>query len=678
MKFKRFLVPLCFSFILFISFQIQEAFCQETDKKNEKTKTTSKSPDVSFSIGEIVVTEQKGVSAKIDLPGSVDVLNYDKIKHENVDNAMDLLLKIPGIAVGDYGSGGYPNAFTLRGHDMMSHGNHTVITIDGIPISTHLEGADGGSDLNQLAPEEIQSMEVVKGPIDARYGNWNRAGVIHYNTRQRGDFLKAKTFIGSWDTKKLYGSIGQEHLDNKFNHIYSAEYYSTDGWRDHSQRERKNGYGKWFYRPSDELEIGFTTHAYKGTWDSAGYISQEQWDKTPRQSASDSDDGGYKEILEGALHIDLDITQAMMLETKIWMMDNSFARFSSWGESQSESFRDNRTYGFLTNLAWEPAMKNNKNLRLDWGVDYRKFDDHTENWDTQNRMRINNTAYGDYIFNNYGTYFKANYDPVKFLRIFAGVRQDWFNGDKTDSSDLIKKDMTKFEVTSWKSGVIITPLQWFSVYGNFATTFQLPYGTRKYDENSGDSREFFFWETGIKVNPVEWLLLRYAYAEQEEERYTQDNITLEWIYEGDAIRKIHEAELNLIPHQDVEIFTSYTYHDTEYTGGSNAGNDLAYIPNHIWKTGVNYTLPWRTTQIRAWYNQVGRYFTNAANTYSYEGYGTIDLKIIHQFNEKWTVTLDGKNLADKKYAGFVWAGSNGNQYAVGNPRSVYLTLKYEF
>jgi len=678
MKIKPLLIRTFLVFIVFMTIGIQISFGEETEEKKE-AQNTSTASNVIVNIGEIVVQEKQVVPAEIDLPASIDVLGYEQIKYENVDNAMDLLWKVPGISVGDYGSGGYPNAFTLRGHDLMSHGNHTVITVDGIPICTHLENADGGSDLNSIAPDEIDSIEVVKGPIDARYGNWNRAGVIHYNLRNRGDFLKANTQIGSWGTEKIYASIGSEHFENKFNQIYSAEYYSTDGWRDHSGRERKNAYGRWFYRPSDEVEVGVATHAYEGTWDSAGYISQSKWEENYRQRATDNDDGGYKELIEGALHLDWRIRPEVMLETKLWVMDNTFARYTSSATSQSVAFRDNQTYGYLANLAWEPALAGEKKLRLDWGMDYRRFDDHTENWGTtKNRVKVNNTAYGDYLFNNYGTYLKANFDPFGYLRLFAGVRQDWFDGDKTDNTSTLEKEMKDYDVTSWKTGVIVSPLQWLSIYGNLATTFQLPTSASKYDSNPSDAREFMFWETGVKVNPVDWLLFRYAYSQQEEERHTQDPVTLAWIFEGDALRNVHEAELNFKVLKDIELFTSYTYHDTEYTGGTNKGKVLAYIPEHIWKAGFGYTFPWKSTKIQAWYNKVGSYFTNAANTYSYGGYDTIDMKVIHHLGKKWTVSLDGKNLADEKYAGFVYAGSAGNVYAVSNPRSVYLSLKYEF
>lgn len=681
MNLKSLLIMTCLILLWFVGAHADTTQPQATEKQEKRPPQASEVSDVVVHIGEIVVKETQ-VPARIDLPGSVDVLGYEQIKYENVDNAMDLLWKIPGISVGDYGSGGYPNAFTLRGHDLMGHSNHTVITVDGIPVNTHLENADGGSDLNQIAPDEIHRLEVVKGPIDARYGNWNRAGVIHYHSKNRGDFAKVNTQIGSWDTQKVYATVGKEHLNNRFNHIYSIESYGTDGWRDNSARERKNVYGRWFYRPVDALQIGLTTQLYTSTWDSGGYISEAQWQENPRQAATDNWDGGYKDTNQGALHLDWRLSPGILLETKLWMMDNSFARYTSSTTTlqQGVAFRDNKTYGALMNMSWESSITGGNILRLDGGADYRRFDDHIESWNTTaNRVKIDRRAPdADYLFDNYGAYLKANLDLSHYLRIFGGVRQDWFTGDKTADDDPVTKKMKDYDVFSWKTGLIISPLHWFSVYGNVATTFQLPNGTSKYDDNPADPRDFMFWETGFTLHPVDWLLFRYAYSQQEEERYTRDQETQEWVFEGDAQRNVHEASLNLKPFRDLDLFAAYTYQDTEYTGGVNANNTLAYIPKSIWKAGIGYTLPWQTTRCQVWYNNVGKYYTNVANTFTYGGYETIDAKIIHYLNEQWTIVLDGRNLADKKYAGFVYAGTAGNVYAVSNPRAVYLSVKYEY
>jgi iron complex outermembrane recepter protein len=658
---------------------------EEAVKSDQETKALEElrpgSGEVFMNIGEVVIRDRKDAIRNVDLPGSVDVLGWDEVKHENLDNSLELLRKIPGITIGDYGNGGVPNGFTLRGYDSNSHGNHTVVTIDGIPINSHLGSADGAPDLNQLTPEEVDRLELIKGPIDARYGNWSRGGVLHLHTRTRGDFQKAKVSYGSWDHKKAYASLGTEHFDGKFNQVYSLEYYTAEGWRDDADRERQNAYAKWYYRPSDELQIGLHTHVYDADWETAGYLPESYWKQNPRQSIPTSeDDGGYKDLTEGSLHLDWNIASDKVLTAKAWGIHDTYARYADWGGGQTESYFDNETYGFLSNFGWDLEPAPEQALRLDVGFDYRSFESHGENWNTTARRRDSLVAgssnNGDFDFINYGTYLKANYDPFKVLRLFAGIRHDWFTGETTNWETGVQRDMKDYDVTTYKGGLIVTPVEKYSFYANAATTFALPSGTAKYAENAPDERDYFFWEIGLKGEPWDWLLFRYAYFDQEEDGLALVNG--EWVSQGDARRKGHEFEVNAIPWHSLELFTSYTIYDAEYETGPNEGKELAHIPEYIWKLGAQYTLPWESTQIRAWYNDVGEWYTNATNDNSYEGYETLDVKVIQSLGKKWTVSFDVKNLTDETYSEFVSYWSGENQYAGSNARSYYVTVMYDF
>ncbi len=636
---------------------------------------------VFMNIGEVHVREQTSVTDNIDLPGSVDVLGADEIKYENVDNALELLRKLPGISIGDYGNGGVPNGFTLRGHDNNSHGNHTVVTIDGIPINSHLGSADGAPDLNQLTPEEVDRVELIKGPIDARYGNWSRAGILHFHTRTRGDFMKAKTSYGSWDHKKAYVTFGKEHFDNRFNQVYSVEYYDADGWRDDAHRERQNAYGKWYYRPNEDIQVGLHTHVYNADWETAGYLPESFWREDPRQSIPTSeDDGGYKDLTEGSLHFDWALGPELDLEAKLWTIHDTYSRYADWGGGQTEGHWENETYGFLTNLGWDTKPAADQILELDVGFDYRIFESEGEVWNTTARRRDTLVAgdedNGVFDFIDYGAYAKAVYEPVSLLRLFGGIRHDRFSGDTTNSVTGLHRDMKDYDVTTYKGGVIVTPVEQISLYGNAATTFALPYGTNKYAANAPDERDFFFWELGFKAQPWDWLLFRYAYFDQEEAGLAF--VRGEWVSQGDAARKGHELELNVRPLDALELFAAYTHHDTQFENGPNAGNELANVPEYHLKVGVQYTLPWETTEVRGWYDAAGKWFTDATNQNAYDGYDIIDLKVIQTLGGLWKLSLDVKNLTDETYSEFVSFWSGENQYAGSNARAFYLTLTYDF
>ena len=657
---------------------------EESEAANQTEESQELLPgsgEVFMNIGEVIVQDRKDATKNIDLPGSIDILGADEIKHENLDNALELLRKLPGITIGDYGNGGVPNGFTLRGYDSNSHGNHTVVTIDGIPINSHLGSADGAPDLNQLTPEEVDRVELIKGPIDARYGNWSRAGVLHFHTKTRGDFLNAKVSYGSFDHKKAYTSIGSEHFDGKFNQAYSVEYYTAEGWRDNTDRERQNAYARWYFRPNDSVQIGLHTHVYDADWKTAGYLPESYWNEDPKQSIPTSeDDGGYKDLTEGSLHFDWQISPAVDLTAKTWAIHDTYARYADWGGGQTEGYWENETYGFLTNLGWDFAPATDQALRLDAGFDYRYFDSHGEKWNTTARHRdslvTGDGSNGDFNYINYGTYLKANYDPFRFLRLFVGLRHDWFSGDVTYWETGEEQDMKDYSVTTYKGGLIVTPIEKISFYANAATTFALPTTTNKYVANAPDERDFLFWEMGVKTQPWDWLLLRYAYFDQEEDGLAFVNG--EWVSQGDAERKGHELEINLMPMEGLELFSSYTYHNAEYTTGPNAGKKLTCVPDYIWKIGAQYALPWKSTQIRAWYNDVGEWKTDATNLHDYEGYHTVDLKVIQTLAQSWTLTLDIKNLTDETYSEFVSYWSGENQYAGSNERAYYLSVMYEF
>lgn len=676
-----------FAVFLIITAGATSVLSEEMDDSKEETEQSEKtevlrpsSGEVFMNIGEIVVKGRDESLENIDLPGSVDVLGSDEIKYENVNDALELLRKVPGIGISDYGGAGVPKGITIRGFES-THSRYTTVTVDGIPINTHLQLADGAPDLNALPAEEIDQIEVVKGSLDARYGNWSRAGLLHFKTRTRGDFHKAKVSYGSWDSKKIYASIGAENFDGKFNQIYSVDYFDSDGWRDDTPRDRENGFARWYFRPSDNLQIGLHTHIYKADWTSGGYIPESAWLEDPRQNtASSATDGGSKDLTEGSLHIDWDIAPNLVLETKAWLTDATRSGFNDWGSGQTECYWESQSYGFLTNLGWDTSVFAGKPFKLDVGFDYRFFDDHGEEWNTISRTRTSlvsgSEENGDYNFTNYGIYLKANFDPTSYLRLFAGLRHDWFTGDMTEWETGVYKEMRDYNITTYKGGVIVTPIEKYSIYANAATTFALPNGADKYDANAPDEKNFFFWEIGFKGEPWSWLLFRYAYFDQEE-----SGLELEagkWVDYGDARRKGHEIEINVVPYESLQFFTSYTYYDAKYETGDNSGKDLKRVPDYLFKLGVQYTFPWKTTEIRGWYNKVGGWYTSADNEHSYEGYNTVDLKLVQKIGKRLSLTLDVKNLTDEVYSEWVSYWSGENQYATADARSFYLSLNYDF
>jgi TonB-linked SusC/RagA family outer membrane protein len=144
-----------------------------------------------------VVISATGVEQlKRELGNTVGTIDAAKITQDAApSNAADLLnSRIPGVEVmqsgGTTGSG---SRIRIRGATSMSLRNEPIIVVDGVridatPQAGNLDNFTGGqapSRLNDLNPDDIESVEVVKGPSAAAlYGTDAANGVIQIRTKQ--------------------------------------------------------------------------------------------------------------------------------------------------------------------------------------------------------------------------------------------------------------------------------------------------------------------------------------------------------------------------------------------------------------------------------------------------------------------------------------------------------------
>jgi iron complex outermembrane recepter protein len=636
------------------------------------------SDNTSMRVGAVDVFVAGKRSRTLDLPGSVDIIGEDQTSKAVTTNALDLMRRIPGFAYQDYGNGGVPNGFMLRGFSS-NHGNDTLVVIDGVPINDHNWNGqdDGAPDLNQLTSEEIERIEVIKGPLDARYGNWGRSGIVLIQTRQAGDFWRGNVSFGSYGTKKGYVSFGSEHYDGKFNQVYSVESFETDGWRQNGAQQRQNAYAKWFYRPAKDVRLGLFTHFYRADWGTGSYIDETQWRENPRGAFPGSmNDGGYKSLTELALHADAKLLGRFPVKAIVWRRASVASRYADWtyeGVGQTDDHADVKVLGGVVSIETDWECAKSQTLRVDGGVDYRHNDTIGRIWNTEARVRQGLTSDNRYIFQNGGVYLKSSYDIAKRLRFSAGIREDLFWGKTSDRIAGTRSDMSTYSVPTYKGGIWGNVFENLSLYGNIGTTYRLPNQAAKYEHPRPKVASLLFWEAGAKATAFDALTLRYAYF-QSTERLTRLEQG-DYIDDGKAQRAGHEIELKVGPLYSVDFFTAVTVHNGHYVGGENAGNSIPVVPRYIWKAGLEGEAPWGTGG-HIQYSDVGKWNTDAANEHSYGGYRSVDLGLYQIVAKDWSLALDVKNLLDTKYSEFVSYWSDSNQYMPSNPRTVFATLRF--
>jgi TonB-dependent starch-binding outer membrane protein SusC len=142
---------------------------------------------------EVVVTGTAGKQerkAQGAVVADVNVSDLNAVAPLNV--ATDALRsRVPGVSVtGASGSSGTSNQIRIRGAASISLSNEPLLYIDGVRVTSQgnnywFTGGQSYERLNDLEPEDIESMEIVKGPAAATlYGADATAGVIQIITKR--------------------------------------------------------------------------------------------------------------------------------------------------------------------------------------------------------------------------------------------------------------------------------------------------------------------------------------------------------------------------------------------------------------------------------------------------------------------------------------------------------------
>lgn len=172
-------------------------------------------------LDEVVVTAT-GVQRKAEIGNSVSVIDVSqRVQETPIHNMGDLLVaKAPGLSVLPGNMSGTGAQIRIRGLNSVSRSNAPIYIIDGV----RMDGGSGGfgvggsnsSRLNDITPEEIEDISVIKGPSAATlYGTDAANGVIIIKTKggrrgatryaytaERGRITDPNAY---WDTFAIWG-----------------------------------------------------------------------------------------------------------------------------------------------------------------------------------------------------------------------------------------------------------------------------------------------------------------------------------------------------------------------------------------------------------------------------------------------------------------------------------------
>jgi outer membrane receptor for ferrienterochelin and colicins len=173
----------------------------------------------------VFVTASRSEQSLDAVNASVEVITTEKIRSFAGRSLSEVLQFATGTLVKDSGSS---SSFSLRGQDS----DKTLILVDGLRRTEKYAGAN----LNNIQLEDVERIEIVRGPMSALYGSDALGGVINIISRgpqkgneagirlmagQTGDGQRATTIIGG------FGNLG----DGQLGHRLSFETKRRDSYR---------------------------------------------------------------------------------------------------------------------------------------------------------------------------------------------------------------------------------------------------------------------------------------------------------------------------------------------------------------------------------------------------------------------------------------------------------------
>jgi vitamin B12 transporter len=132
--------------------------------------------DTVYEIPALVVTAERTPLPAGNVTSSVTVLQGDELRARGVRTIADALREVPGASVVSSGSFGGQVSLFLRGGES----DYTKVLIDGVAMNQ----PGGAFNFNALTLDNVERIEVVRGPASVLYGTDAMTGVIQIITRK--------------------------------------------------------------------------------------------------------------------------------------------------------------------------------------------------------------------------------------------------------------------------------------------------------------------------------------------------------------------------------------------------------------------------------------------------------------------------------------------------------------
>jgi outer membrane receptor for Fe3+-dicitrate len=485
------------------------------------------------------------------------------IRSVPASNAFELVRQAAGVEVHQQGQGpGFASDVVIRGFTS-DHSTVVALMIDGMPINQPVNGhAEGYADWNEMMPEAISAIRVLKGPVSPWIGNFGMAGEVEVETVPLAAGTRWALRSGSFGDARASLVTGKSAVGGGF--VVAADAMREDGWRQNMGSESGHALVNriWFDSLGNSLSVGAT--AYGSRWDSPGFLTLDQYNDGDLRRAVDPTDGGntgigalrgsFKRVIgSGTL---LSLLYARVARWHIFLNIPPEGGIGEGAPSQTEELDNRAEIGGYTHL--HRALGRND---VAIGVDYRGTIAGYERYFTTKRNRDSTERRLDADFLAVGTVAELHVNPTETFTLGIGARLDALGFGSKEKGESARASDTHFILTPKLSAIYrFTPQ--ISSYASFNGGFRATDGVIS-DPTLTPSRTWAS-EVGVRGTSQRYDASVAIYEMSVEREQTFDPVLLTTTSNGKSRRRGVEVDARLGLTPVFALFAHGTFNDAKY------------------------------------------------------------------------------------------------------------------
>ncbi len=642
----------------------------------------------------------------LQTPASTSSLSGAEVRERNNRSVQDAVTRTPGIStIGTPGNGG--TALSARGFS--GHAS-TMQLYDG---TRQYIGA--GTVTFPVDTWSVERIDVLRGPASVLYGEGVTGAVINVVPKKpfAGDIRNhLRLGYGSDDRRQAALDSGGS-LSEALSYRFNLNQQASNGWVDRGDSESLALSAALRWDASDDLS--FT-------------LSHDHGDQSPeRYFGTPLVDGKYRERIRdrnyNVANADIRYNDQITRLTTDWRINDALSASNQLYYIKTQRYwRNAETYrwqpGDLINRSsfyeikhTQEQVGDRQSFTLDHslfgldsrtvvGVDYNRIHfarQHDFDSSFSDTVPLAGSGGGQYQSNDPRGYGPRERNLARQFSLFAenrtqlterlslvtGVRRDQVHIQRDDllSDSSVDRSLSG---GNWRAGLVIALTPDLSLYGQYATSTEgvnnlltLSPSQQQFDLSEARQSEIglkqMFWN-----GHGEWTLAAYHIVKKKLLSRETPASPTEQI--GQQSSDGLEATLELALGNGWQVSANAALVRAEYDdfvegAGDRSGNRPSNVPRRTANLWLNKTLG-SGVDIGMGARYVDARYADAANQIEVPGYTLVDATIAWQALPDVRLGVELNNLFDRQYA--TTAGSAGEQWYLGAPRSLFVTVDYSF